>query len=62
MAEVRSAVAEIGGVTAGMAKERANTTETLAAIKAAREVGDLAEVDRLKAEWAANNPPPTAAT
>jgi hypothetical protein len=58
--ELRSAVAELGGVTAGMARERANTTETLAAIKAARAAGDLAEVDRLKAEWVANNPPPTA--
>jgi hypothetical protein len=49
--EVQSALTEVSAAVAGLSEATAGVAETIAAIKRAREAGDLAEVERLKADF-----------
>jgi hypothetical protein len=56
--DTQSELSEMSATSARLSAATAGFAETMAAIKEARAAGDLAEVERLKAEFAARAPKP----
>jgi hypothetical protein len=54
--DTQSTLSEMSAASARLSAATAGFAETMAAIKEARAAGDLAEVERLKAEFAARAP------
>jgi hypothetical protein len=52
LADISAAVTEMAATVAGLSASTADVTDTIDAIRRARAAGDLAEVQRLKAEFA----------